>query len=444
MGGDYNPYDISDNNFCNNGLVSPDRKPHPHMKEVAHQYRNIIVTPVDLLQGMVNVSNEYIFTDLSDYILQWSVLENGKPILKGMIDNLNTNPGSTEIITLPYSLHKKLNTEYLLNVDFITKREKQLIPAGFNISQNQLEISPYQFEISPSSIGKYKIDNDNRKRLIIEREEFKVEFDKKSGMLCKYEIGGKPILNPGSKLSPIFWRAPIDNEYGSGFVRKSKVWRNPEMKLKNLSYEENEGHLLVKSAYEMPQVNSIYNIIYEIGNDGSLSLKAVLSHDNNIELPEMNRFGIRLPLPSDMNQSRFYGRGPEENYVDRSSGTFIGIYELESEEQAHPYIRPQETGTHSDIRWWEQTDKGSFGIKISSKQPFYASALNYDVESLDNGDEKTQQHFEDIDPCGYINLIIDSEQAGVGGINSWSELPLKKYRLNTVDKKLEFKITPIK
>lgn len=164
--------------------------------------------------------------------------------------------------------------------------------------------------------------------------------------------------------------------------------------------------------------------------------------DKGIALPEMNRFGLKISMPENFDISKFYGRGPIENYSDRKSGAFIGEYVLTSQEQAHAYIRPQETGTRSDIRYWSQTDKGGRGLMITSPKPFFASAINYTVESLDNGDEKTQMHFQEVKPTDYVNLMIDSEQAGVGGIDSWGAYPLGQYRIKPGDQNLEIVLSP--
>ena len=208
--------------------------------------------------------------------------------------------------------------------------------------------------------------------------------------------------------------------------------------------KEKNGSVEINAVYDMPQLNSEYLMTYQIDGTGKIDLTASFSKtDKNAEIPELARFGISIPMPQSMSISRFYGRGPVENYSDRKSGAFIGEYTLASSEQAHPYVRPQETGTKSDIRWWVQEDKGGRGIKIASGMPFYASATDYSIESLDNGDEKTQRHFNEVEKADFVSLLIDSEQAGVGGINSWGAKPLPPYRMKGEDRTLHFVISPI-
>lgn len=443
-GGDYNAYDATDNNFCINGLVSPDREPHPHMNEVAYQYQNIWVSPSNIMAGEISVYNENVFSGLENYLMEWSLLENGKVIEKGVIDNLDVPAGEKRIIKLPLNLPSSEN-ELLLNVDFKTKKEAMLVPAGFVLARNQIEINPYNFDKENNSAmfesGVPEFNGNNSRRLIVKGDNFNLEFDRATGFICRYMINGVSMLEEDSEIRPNFWRAPTDNEYGNDLAVKSKVWRNPEMKLKNFDWQDKEG--VVKAVYEMPEVDCEYVITYTLSDKGAIGINAqLLPADNGSEMPEMVRFGINIRMPESMNISKFYGRGPVENYVDRKSGAFIGEYVLTSAEQAHPYLRPQETGTKSDIRWWSQTDKGGRGLKFTSPSPFYASAIEYSLESLDDGDEKNQRHFNEVEKADYVNLFIDSEQAGVGGITSWGDYPLDKYRMKSDEKQLILTVTP--
>lgn len=443
-GGDYNPYDASDNNFCDNGLISPDRVPHPHMAEVAHQYQNIWVKPVDLTKGKISVFNENVFTDLSNYMLKWTLLENGKEIETGIIDNLNVPALASEEITLPYNLPQSTG-ELLLNVDFITKKEANLVPAGYALSKNQLEIQPYNFNennfASNSNLTTKDIIDTNFNRLTVKAPGFVIEFDKKTGYISEYNVRGISMIKDDAQITPSFWRAPTDNEYGNGFVKTSNVWRNPELELKDLKWEVKDGMVIVNAEYEIPAIKANYAMNYVINSRGQIKLNADLNSQENY--PEMNRFGIQIPMSQDMDVSQFYGRGPVENYPDRKSGAYLGTYTMSAKEQAHPYIRPQETGTKSDMRNWSQVDKGGRGLMITSNAPFFASATEYTIASLDNGDEKTQMHFQEVDPVDYVNLLIDSEQAGVAGINSWGAKPLDAYRLLSPDKSLSIILTPV-
>ena len=431
-GGDYNPYDATDNNFCDNGLINPDRQPHPHMNEVKHQYQSIWVTPVNLNEGKIKVYNENVFTDLGNYLLRWTLTENGRALESGTINNLDVPANGSKVYTLNYDVPEG-DTEILLNVDFVTKKAGGLVDAGTTLSSNQLEIRPFNFTIggfnNDSDLTATSVDDKNSQRLIVKTSSSQIEFDKKSGFISSYKVKGLELLEEGSRIRPSFRRAPTDNEYGNGFANRSKAWRNPEIRLKDIKWEEKDGMVKVDAKYELPEIGALYSMEYTINSMGQVKLNARLTPDNGATLPELNRFGVSLKMPEEFDISKFYGRGPVENYPDRKSGAFIGEYVLTASEQAHAYIRPQETGTKSDIRYWSQTDKGGRGLNITSPRPFYASATNYTVESLDNGNEKTQMHFQEVKPVDYVNLMIDSEQAGVGGIDSWGAYPLDPYRI---------------
>lgn len=445
-GGDYNPYDASDNNFCDNGLLNPDREPHPHMYEVKHQYQNIWVTPVNLKEGKIKIHNENFYTDLSNYILKWTLIENGNPIETGMIDNIDVPTNGSQEYDIDYTIPNG-EKEVLLNIDFITKKEQNLIDAGTVLSSNQLEIRSYNFNhdrfIPKSNLTSKDIIDSNAQRLIVSASNVRIEFDKITGFVCSYKVNGTDILEEGMEIKPNFWRAPTDNEYGNGFVTISKAWRNPKLILEDLNWDLKNDIITIQVNYSLPELKAVLEMDYKINSLGEVEIRSDLKSKNGEDLPEMNRFGIKIPMAASMDISKFYGRGPIENYPDRKSGTFIGKYEMSARAQAHPYIRPQETGTKSDIRWWEQVNKAGTGLLITSDKPFYASATNFSVESLDGGDEKTQMHFNDIEPIEYVNLMIDSMQAGVGGINSWGAYPLEKYRIKEGDKNFCIVLKPL-
>lgn len=448
-GGDYNDYDASDNNFCDNGLISPDRVPHPHMNEVYYQYQSIWTEPVDLERGVVRVKNENVFTDLSNYMLRWALVEDGKTLQSGIVDNLNVAPGSSAEITIPYNLSKLTgDKELLLNVDYLTKNEANLVPAGHVQARGQMELKPYNFDVQSfskdSDLTAKNVDDQNSNRLTVHGKDFTIEFDRKDGYISKYIYKGVSLLEQGSEIKPSFWRAPTDNEYGNGFAVDSKVWRNPELKLQNLKCTAADGLVNVVADYDIVGLDAKYRMTYAINSAGQISIDASMTKANNkVSLPELNRFGIEIVMPASMDVSKFYGRGPVENYSDRKTGALLGEYVMKASEQAHAYIRPQETGTKSDIRRWSQTNAGGRGLSVTSDKPFYGSAIEYSVSSLDNGNEKTQRHFNDITPDNCVYLNIDSEQAGVGGIDSWGAHPLPQYRLQAGDNSLHLTLSPL-
>jgi beta-galactosidase len=154
------------------------------------------------------------------------------------------------------------------------------------------------------------------------------------------------------------------------------------------------------------------------------------------------RFGMTFEAPYAMDKSFYYGRGPIENYVDRKFSQRLGLYKQTADEQFYPYIRPQETGNKTDIRWWQQTDDNGSGLKVSSEK-FEMSALHYAQSDLDDGDEKDQRHTPEVPKSKFTNLIISQAQYGLGGIDSWGSIPLEQYRLPYADRTFTFVLSPI-
>lgn len=446
-GGDYNPYDASDNNFCDNGLISPDRVPNPHMEEVRHQYQSIWATPVDLKAGKIEVYNENFFVDLSNYELRWTLLENGKSIESGTVALPKIAPQGKATVTLPYTL-PATDKELMLNVEFITLKESQLVPAGYVQARVQLPISDYKFSepILNASAKPLTVNSNNYNRLVISSPNVHIEFDRHDGMICQYVVDGVSMIAEDGKLTPEFWRAPTDNDYGADLAVKRAVWRNPAMELKKFDVSEvKDGAVMVSAEYKMPTVKSTLNLTYAINADGQILMNSVLTPDADAkDVPEMFRFGVQMQMPTAMDISNFYGRGPIENYLDRKSSAFLGQYTQTAEEQAYSYIRPQETGTKSDVRTWLQTDRGGRGLLITSSAPFYGGATRYSIASIDNGDYKTQRHSQEVEKAPYVNLLLDSAQSGVGGINSWGALPLEQHRLHFGKQQLTLLFTPVK
>lgn len=451
-GGDFNPYDASDKNFCDNGLISPDRVPNPHMDETAYFYQNIWATPVDLKSGKINVKNENFFIGLDNYVMDWELLRHGKVVQSGRIDELNVPAGETRQFTLPYSLKGFCpKCETFVNIYFRTKNADGLVDAGHTAARAQLAINaPATKPVNIANvvtnnlaIVKPVIDTRNRNRLIVSGTTFKIEFDRENGFMSDYNVNGLEMIEEGKQLTPNFWRAGTDNDYGANMPAKLAVWRNPTMKLESLDHNMTDGMAVITAKYDMPQVKASLTMTYTINNVGQVLLTQTMT-PKAAEGPEMMRFGIQLPMPKSMDISTYYGRGPIENYIDRKTSAFVGLYRQTAAEQAYSYIRPQETGTKSDMRFWEQTDLGGRGLKLTSSAPFYASATNYSIESLDDGDHKDQHHFQQVDPVDYTNLLIDSEHSGLGGIDSWGARPLPEHRIQYGEKTITLLLSPVK
>jgi len=469
-GGCYNNYDPSDNNFNCNGLINPDRRPNPEIYEVGYYYQNIWTTPVNLREGKITVFNENFFRDLSNYRLVWTLMANGKAVKSGSVDNLDIAAQTSKGYTLYNSLNEILtgdnsideHAEIFLNIEYQLKSAEPLMAAGQVVAHQQLEVQGGFLPIADSRIApnaskkdlKMKLVNDKKSdKLSVSNGIFTAEFNKTNGHLTRYDVKGKQMLGAEGTILPNFWRAVTDNDMGAGLQKKMKVWRNPAINFESITL--NKGQKASKKAavemgpsvtvtYDMPDVSAKLMMTYEFSENGAMDVTEKMTVDASKQIPEMFRFGVMMQLPKSMDKSTFYGRGPIENYCDRKVSQNIGIYTQTADEQFYTYIRPQESGTKSDIRWWKQTDASGFGIEVTSI-PFCASALHYAVKDLDEGDQKHQRHCEEVPVSPYVNLYLDMEHAGVGGDDSWSRNAeaLPKYRVDYGNKEFHFTITPI-
>lgn len=451
-GGDFNRYDASDNNFQNNGLISPDRVLNPHAHEVGYIYQNIWVKPVDLQKGEISIYNENFFRDLSDFYAEWQLLANGEVLQSGIINDLKVGPQQTVNQKLNYTLDNICPCkEVLLNVAFKLKNTETLLPAGFAVAQQQLSVREYKapenlltekkiaHDYTPTPVVE---DNDSY-YLIVKGENFHIDFERRSGYLSLYDVNGLSILDEGAQLTPNFWRAPTDNDMGAGLQKKYLAWKNPEIKLTSLEHATENGLVVVTAKYDMPTVSAKLTLTYRINKEGAIEVTQSMTTDKNAKVSNMFRFGMRAALNKNLSNIQYYGRGPIENYADRNNSTNIGKYAQTVDEQFYSYIRPQETGTKTDIRWWNQTNKGGNGIQLVGKTPFSASALHYTMESLDDGLEKDQRHSELVPQTDCVNFCIDKVQMGLGCVNSWGALPLDKYMVPYQDYEFTFVIKPI-
>ena len=446
-GGDYNDYDPSDNNFNCNGVIGPDRQLNPHAYEVAYEYQNIWAEAVDLKAGKISVFNEYFFRNLANYQLVWTLLQDGKPVQNGTVDKLDVAPQQKTVVTLPYQIPAE--GEVLLNIEFKLKKAEPLMEAGQTVAYRQLEVRTANAVAAVAAEGKLKVENKKKETEIkVLNDIVDIEFCKATGLLKEYEVNGIDLLGEGGTLKPNFWRAVTDNDMGAQLHKKFRVWRAPVLNLQTITAEKVKAgknvNAVVKAVYDMPDVKATLTITYTIAPDGTMGVEQTMDATEGEKVSDMFRFGMLMQLPFQMDNSTFYGRGPIENYIDRKGSQNVGIYSQTAEEQFFPYIRPQETGTKSDIRWWQQTDKAGKGFRITSGNFFSASALHYSIDDLDEGEEKEQRHSYEVPLSKYTELCIDKEQFGVGGENSWGAWPLPQHRLGYADKTFSFAISPVK
>ena len=452
-GGDYNKYDPSDNNFNCNGIIGPDRQMNPHAYEVAYQYQNIWAKMVNAETGEVSVHNENFFRDLSNYALAWSLEEDGVETQNGTIADLDVPAQQTKNFTIPYDKSKIKGKEVFLNIDFRLKEAEPLLTAGQVMAYAQLPVVTKQAcsgdcsKMLAQGHGKKKMKLAAKKNNVVAVTTPNLTFkiDRSTGLVSEYAYNGKSLLGEGGTLKPNFWRAPTDNDMGAGLQKKFQAWKNPQMNLKNIDVKKDKkaNSVTILTSFDMPEVQGQMDITYVVfANTGAVKVTEDFKATEGAKVSDMFRFGMLMQMPYTMEKSNYYGRGPIENYSDRKDCMRIGVYTDDADNQYFPYIRPQESGTKSDIRWWKQTDATGLGLQVKSCTPFYASAIHFDTEELDDGDDKEQRHSFDLKKSKFTNLFLDSAHMGVGGENSWGAWPLEKYRVHYGNKTFTFTLIP--
>ncbi len=459
-GGDYNNYDGSDNNFNCNGLLQPDRQPSPQIYEVGYHYQNIWST----LDGTtLSVFNENFFRTLDYADLYWQVVADGEVVLDGSIKDVNIRPQFKGVYQLPIGQKvnelREAHKEAFLNVSYRNKQADGLLPAGYEVAHQQISLGLTREApqvCSDECLAKNKkaklnvIDNDKSGAIVVSGANTNMVFSKSNGYLTSYVVGGKSILGDGGSLKPNFWRAVTDNDMGARLQHDLKAWNMPVMNLTNVEgKKQKDGSVIVEAQYNLPTVHNNLTLTYDIKPCGTVVVTQTLEQENDSIAQQMLRFGMIMQLPSSMDQSKFYGRGPIENYNDRNDAQNVGIYVQNVDEQYFPYIRPQETGTKTDIRWWKQTDRSGEGCQIMGLDGQILggmSAIRYAVADMDEGLNKEQRHQCDVAKSPFVNLYIDGEMAGVGGVDSWSKngQALPQYRVMLKGKKtMSFIIKPL-
>ena len=448
-GGDFNNYDPSDQNFCDNGLISPDRVPNPHMYEVGLYYQNIWTDLKDMSIGYLGVYNENFFKDLSGYRLCWELLEDGKPVKKGFIDKIDAAPGQRAMVPFPLE-YKDHGGELLLNVYYELKDSEGLLPAGHVAAKQQFCLSEYKFQNSfdsqePVTSPDPELKLTDNGKLAVTGQGFIVEFRLTDGYMDRYFVNGVEMLESNTALKPNFWRAPTDNDFGANLQRRYSVWKDPAITLRDpgVTRRVENGVAKIDCAYNVSDF-ALLLLSYEIDREGKVKVTQRMAPQGNKEVSNMFRFGMRMVMPEAFQKVAYYGRGPIENYIDRNDYTQLGIYNQTVDEQEYNYIRPQEMGNRTDIRWWNLLDNTGRGLQIRAQEGFEASALHYTQESLDEGQAKLNGHTSQVPRTKTVNVSIDKVQMGLGGVHSWGTLPRPEYQVPFGTYEFVFYLCPIK
>jgi beta-galactosidase len=431
----------NDENFCHNGLVWPDRKPHPGAFEVKKVYQDILFKAVDLNKGIIEVENGFSYTNLDNYLFKYEVLENGLVIKTGTID-VNLAPQSKKQIQLELpKLTAKDGVEYLLNIYAYTRKGTDVLPQNFEVAREQFSIVASNYFVKVADKGTNPVVKETKDAITLSSSGVEVTINRNTGLIQDYKSKGERFFN--QLPVPNFWRAPTDNDFGNNMQVESNVWRTAgkSTHLSTIEVKETAGKTTVVATLFLRDVASTYTIFYTMNSDGSLEIMNSFKAGNN-PLSEMPRFGMLFSLKKDLENFNYYGRGPWENYQDRNTASFKGIYSSKVADQYVPYTRPQENGYKTDIRWLTLTNNSRNGIQIIGLQPLGVSALHNYPEDFDPGLTKKYRHTNDITPRNEVVVCIDLAQRGVGGDTSWGALPHEQYRLNSKEYSYGFVIKP--
>lgn len=455
-GGDFGRYPTSDHNFNCNGIINPDRKPNPHANEVRYYYQNIWATAKDLKAGEVEVYNENFFKSLDDVELQWTLESEGKVLANGR-SALDIPAQQKRVVKLDgYSLPADVKGEVVLNLDFVLKKAEPMLDAGYAVAREQFVVNPYTFPTMESVLAVTSGKYDTRK---VEKEEkvawvtlsagnTSVTFNHWNGWIDYLDVDGKPMLEEGYAITPDFWRAPTDNDYGAGTQRKLHAWKNPEMKMKSFKVVENEGKAEkgVEVVYDMPSVEATLTMTYTLTPAGELVVNEAMTVNKDAKhKPELMRYGMQLVMPKAYNMLTYYGKGPGENYIDRNNGDRLGVYDAKVADQYWGYVRPQESGNKTEVRYWQVKDENGKGLEFYSFAPMECSTLNYLASDLDDGWDKNahQSHSGDLTPRDFSVVKLAARQRGLACVNSWGAIPLEQYRMPYQDYSFTYVIRPL-
>ena len=467
-GGDYGRYPASDYNFNCNGIIAPDRRLNPHAYEIQYWHQNVWIKDLDAVNGAFNIYNENFFKNIDDLHLTATIYANGVKLSTVEIpETKGIAPQTTKMVksdALKYAIaeaeteHGK--EEITVNFAFASDGTEPLVEKGQVIARQQFVINEYQFDKVDTPIAATSTKISGKKGKLqstsnIEVEEtnsyvkvsakrMSVTIGKKTGLIDYLDVDGEPILKFRESMKPEFWRAPTDNDYGASLQKELKVWKNPVMNLKSFDKSEMKDSVVLTATFEMPEVKAELVLRYRINAVGEVSVTEKMTTDKAAKIADLFRYGMVLDLPASFSKLEYYGRGPEENYIDRHSSTFIGKYESDVKDEYYPYIRPQESGNHTDIRYFSIFNPASGkGITFEGYAPMECSAIPYSIEDLDSGDKKEHawgQHSGDLVDKGLTQVHIQQRQYGLGCIDSWMSKPMEKYRMHYGDREFRFVI----
>ena len=474
FGGDFNDYDPSDNSFCCNGIIAADRSYHPHAYEVAYQYRSILTSAdaSEALSGVVNVCNENFFIDLSRYMMEWDVEVDGSKVLTGVVPSLDVAPQDTVKVSLGFKEADVLEAagtddlsshDVYLNVRYVLKRADGILPAATEVAYDQICLNEAALPSLGNASGLPSYEENGNVHTFYGEMTFKgsanervapwkAVFDVSTGALTEYVLGSNSLIE--NSVMPCFGRAAIENDLGAGQDRRLAMWRNAEFKPASLEVVKTDSCYVVEVAFETIAEAADVKMRYEVYADGTVAVTESLADAGKLaDAPMLPRFGVDFAMNGAYSTFEFFGMGPHENYSDRVSSALMGHYVQRVEDQYHyGYVRPQESGTKTQIKWMKVTDDNGAGFEIRSDIKFSASALPFSWKQMDVrmiGDN--QAHSLELKALAHEGerskgktwVNVDMAQMGLACVNSWGAWPREEYRVNAQPYEFRFVLIPI-
>lgn len=457
-GGDYGgEYMPSDGNFCCNGIIGPDRREHPAMAEISYIFQDIAFeSAAGEGFGKVMVINRAYFTPVEwRYTLYADLLRDGKKVKSKKL-NVSLAPQDTAVIGTFSEKDIKEDGEYFVNLYACASYEMPGIPRGYEVAKGQIFLGGSYDAEKPVLRGERLSIDDDGNAISVFSSKVNFVFDRAKAEVVSYSVEGKEYLVDGQGIRPNFWRGPTDNDYGNGFPSRLAVWKESgkHLSVRSASAEDGDDYVRVFVEYSLKAGNEC-TVCYDVYPSGVVKAFMTLSPTkDSLEIP---RVGLRFGVPAEMRNVQWYGRGPEENYIDRNAGTFVGLYVSTVEDMYYSYVRPQENGHRTDTRMLKLFEGREGGLEIVADSLFEFNALRYAVEDFDceeygdlpyqwrnltpsdrlhDIDEarnvyRKQVHVNDLVMKDFVEVCIDMGQCGVGGYDSWGSLPEDEHRIFT-------------
>ncbi|WNS79053.1 glycoside hydrolase family 2 TIM barrel-domain containing protein [Domibacillus sp. DTU_2020_1001157_1_SI_ALB_TIR_016] len=402
-----------DGNFSGNGLIFADGTMSPKLYEVKKCYQNIRFEAMDVKNGLIKVLNQHLFTDLSEYQVEWNLMEDGDVKLSGT-EEIEVKPQSSGTVCLGDLTAERDGTkERIITIRLVLKENTRWAQKGHEVAFEQFVVPPLvQDRPKQAAAGELQTE-ENPETVQVKGDNFNVIFNKRTGELNSYQYAGQELLK--SAPQPNFWRAMTDNDRGSKLHERSEPWRKASEHRVLLSFQTEtlDRSMVVTAVYDLPDAaHSCCVVRYTVAPDGEILTEFELKPGEG--MPEIPEVGVLWTMEKEFNEIKWYGKGPHESYWDRKHGARIGVYSGSVEEQMVPYLKPQECGHKTGVRWATVTNKKGVGLSITGQPTVELNALPYTPFQLEEA-----SHSYKLPPSDHTVLRVQFKQMGVGGDDSW-------------------------